>query len=138
MEQIRRKRFPGQTGRVLRSMAPRLMPGLAGNGWFPAADLYETENGLVVCMDVSGADPASLSITAEETSITVSGERQYPAPRKVACIHQLEIERGFFERTMPLPKPVDVGRASSELRHGILVVTLPLHRNKGKIRITVE
>lgn len=106
--------------------------------WFPAADMYETASALIVHMDVSGMDPQTLSMVVEPTRVTVSGERRYETREEVACIHQLEIECGFFERSIYLPKAVDVSRVVSEYRKGFLVITMPLRRNSGKIMVAVR
>jgi HSP20 family protein len=108
----------------------------AGN-WFPAADVYETASAIIVCMDISGMEPESLAVMVEESRVTVSGRRGYEPQDRVSNIHQLEIERGFFERSISLPKMVDVSRVVSESRNGFLRITLPLRRSRGKIRITV-
>lgn len=139
MDQSKKKGLPGDNpGRLLRNMSLQNMaPILRAGSWFPAVDVYETQAEIIVYMDVSGGDPEKLSVVAEEHLLTVSGERQYPPLTEVSCIHQLEIERGFFERAVPLPRAVDVSLASSVYQHGFLVVTLPLQRRKGKIQIMV-
>ena len=109
----------------------------AGN-WFPAADVYETASAIIVCMDISGMEPESLAVMVEELRVTVSGRRGYEPQDRVSNIHQLEIERGFFERSIALPKMVDVSRVVSESRNGFLLITLPLRRSIGKIKITVK
>jgi HSP20 family molecular chaperone IbpA len=88
-------------------------------------------------MDVSGAEPSELSVVAEEMKVRVSGERVYPLPEKICCIHQLEIERGYFERIVSLPRAVDVSKTSSAYKNGMLVITLPIWKHKGKARIKV-
>jgi len=109
----------------------------AGN-WFPAADVYETASAIIVCMDISGMEPESLAVMVEESRVTVSGRRGYEPQEMVSRIHQLEIDRGFFERAISLPKTVDVSKAVSESRNGFLQITLPLRRNTGKTKITVR
>ncbi len=109
----------------------------AGN-WFPAADVYETASAIVVCIDISGMEPESLAVMAEESRVTVSGRRGYEPQDRVSNIHQLEIERGFFERSISLPKTVDISRVVSESRNGFLQITLPLRCSAGKIKITVR
>ncbi|MGV1099053.1 Hsp20/alpha crystallin family protein [Thiovibrio sp. JS02] len=135
----KRSLLAGQVGRNLRSMSMQgLLPILNAGGWFPAVDVYEIKAELIVYMDVSGADPRKLSVVAEEQLLTVTGERQYPVPNQISCIHQLEIERGFFERAVPLPKPIDVSKATSQYSNGFLIITLPLQRRKGKVSIKIS
>lgn len=109
----------------------------AGN-WFPAADVYETPSAIIVHIDISGMDPQALSVVADGTKITISGERGYSPQEMVSGIHQLEIERGYYERSIALPKAVDVAKAVSETKNGFLQITLPLRCNPGKIKIPVR
>lgn len=134
----KRTTLDGQLGRMMRNMAmqQRLVP-LHAAEWTATADIYETDTDLIVVMDVSGVEPAELSVVAEETKVRVSGERSYSLPERIASIHQLEIERGCFERSVSLPLPVDVARTTSVCKNGFLVITLPLKPQRGKVQIKV-
>ncbi|OGQ86600.1 MAG: hypothetical protein A2512_11040 [Deltaproteobacteria bacterium RIFOXYD12_FULL_56_24] len=140
MNQFRKKhpsdRVPGGLARimVLRGVGSMFH---AGN-WFPAADIYETESAIIVHMDISGIKPHSLAVMVEESRVTVSGERGYAPQGTMLCIHQLEIERGYFERSISLPKAVDVSRAVSESSNGFLQITLPLRLDPGIFTIIVR
>ena len=126
-------------GRLIRNMSlQRMDPILQAGGWFPATDVYETVSEIFIYIDVSGVDPEKMSLVAESRSLTVSGVRNYPAPKKVSCIHQLEIERVFFERKISLPKAIDVAQTTSEYHHGFLIITLPLVPKKGKLKIEIS
>lgn len=109
-----------------------------GGNWFPAADVYETSSALIVCIDISGIDPETLAVMTEESRVTISGERGYKLQERASNIHQLEIERGFYERSISLPKTVDVSKVVAENINGFLHITLPLRKNTGKIKITVR
>ena len=139
MDHSRKKRFFGRMSNGFpQSMTLRGVGFMfhAGN-WFPAADVYETASAIIVCMDISGMEPESLVVMVEDSRVTVSGRRGYEPQDQVSNIHQLEIERGFFERSISLPKMVDVSRVVSESKNGFLLITMPLRRSTGKIRITV-
>ena len=58
-------------------------------------------------------------------------------PEAIACIHQLEIELGAFQRTVTLPAVVDVDRVQSAYSGGILAVTLPKRARKGRVTISI-
>ncbi|MFA6499435.1 MAG: Hsp20/alpha crystallin family protein [Desulfurivibrionaceae bacterium] len=140
MDHFRKKHPPDKVPKGLqRSMVLQGVGSMfpAGN-WFPAADVYETASAIIVCMDISGMEPETLAVMAEESRVTVSGRRGYEPQDMVSRIHQLEIERGFFERSIPLPKNVDVSEVVSESKNGFLLITLPLRRKTGKIKITVR
>ena len=139
MDHFRKKHPPDRVPKGLpRSMMLRGVGSMfhAGN-WFPAADMYETASAIIVCIDISGMEADTLAVMVEESRVTVSGRRGYEPQDMVSRIHQLEIECGFFERSIPLPKAVDVAKAVSESKNGFLQITLPLRRNTGKIKISV-
>ena len=128
----------GHHGRVMRTMAVPGLAALSSGDWGAATDIYETDDALVVCMDVSGAAPEKISVVAEEQRLTIAGERDFPVPEGVRAVHRLEIERGSFEKRITLPMPVDVAAATSVHQHGFLVVTLPKLKTRGKVRIAIR
>lgn len=126
-----------QTGRMLRNMSLcRMMPMESGN-WKPPVDIYEAEREIYVYFDLAGVDGDSLNVVVDEHQLRVNGSRQLPSQKSIACIHQLEIELGNFERTISLPSVVDVNNVLSIYSDGILVVTLPKRQQKGKLNIKI-
>jgi len=134
-----KKRFPAGSGqaRLIRTMSLGGDP-FTCTGWTGAMDLYETTDGFVLYMDVSGVSPEHLQVVAEEGRVTVSGERGYPLPDQVRYVHQLEIEQGVFEKSITLPKPIDVSRTTSRVKNGFLEVVMPFARGSGRVKITVR
>ncbi len=126
-----------QAGRRLRNMSlAHMMPYTTGN-WQPPVDVYEAEEELYLYMDLAGVDNDSLSVTADERQIRIKGVRKLPPQPSIACVHQLEIELGGFDRTVQLPASVDVNRVSSVYSEGILVVTLPKRKKTCNVRIRI-
>ena len=68
----------------------------------------------------------------------LSGVRELPTPEAIACVHQLEMELGAFQRTVTLPAVVDVDRVQSAYSSGILAVTLPKRARKGRVTICIK
>lgn len=125
------------TGRILRSMSlSRMMPTESG-GWQPAVDIYEAENSIFVYAELAGVVADSLRVSVDGQQVHISGVRQLPAHRSIACIHQLEIELGGFQRSLSLPSAVEVEGVESSYVNGILVVTLPKRVRKGKVSIRI-
>lgn len=99
--------------------------------WLPRADLYETENDLVVRVEVAGVQKESLnvSLSSDRRILTIRGTRseQFIDERTKIRYHQLEVYFGPFERDVLLPTDLDVDadQVSATYREGFLVVTLP-------------
>ncbi len=127
-----------QTGRMLRNMSLGRMMPMGSSRWQPPADIYEAETEVYIYFDLAGVEPGTLEVVAGEHQLRVSGNRQLPAQGSIACVHQLEIEFGRFERTVSLPSVVDVDQADSSYSDGILMITLPKRQKKGRIQIQVH
>lgn len=126
-----------QTGRILRSMSLSRMMPMAAGGWQPPVDIYEAENHIHVYAELAGVVGETLRVTVEGQQLRIGGVRQLPPHQAIACIHQLEIELGEFQRTLPLPSAVDIEGVESTYINGILMVTLPKRVRKGKVQIRI-
>ena len=120
------KQLERQMGRMLRSTSmTRIVSMSSSGGWQPAVDVYETSENIIILMDTAGIDLDNMAITAEKNSITVQGRRTLPKRSNVCCIHQLEIELGFFKRTITFPVSVIVEEISFSCQNGILEIRIP-------------
>lgn len=97
----------------------------ANDGWQPAVDVYETTDDIIVLMDTAGIDMNNIAITAENRRIIVEGVRNMPKRGNVCCIHQLEIEMGYFKRTVNFPVTVRHDEPVFTYQNGILEIRLP-------------
>jgi len=78
--------------------------GAAGApGWEPPVDLYETADGLTLCVALPGVAADELEVSLESGTIVVRGERAFPVEYQRAIIYRLEIPYGCFERRIALP-----------------------------------
>lgn len=125
-------------GRLVRNIAmPGMMPFLSNKGWHPPIDVYETEREIIVYVETAGVEPANLAVVAETNSVRISGKRQRPIKEQVCRIHQLEIDHGFFQRTIILSVPVDVEKTTSSYKDGFLEIRLPKAALVGRVRIEI-
>jgi len=72
-------------------------------GWEPPVDLYETADGLTLCVALPGVAADGLEVSLESGTIVVRGERAFPVEYDRAIIYRLEIPYGRFERRIVLP-----------------------------------
>ena len=126
-----------QTGRMLRNMSLARMMSMESDQWQPAVDVYESDNEFIVYCDLAGTDSNSFSVVVDQSHLRISGKRKLPEHRSIACVHQLEIELGHFNRTVTLPGLVEVDKVSSVYTNGILTVSLPKKQARGQVNITI-
>jgi HSP20 family protein len=129
------KELERQMGRMLRSSSlSRMTPMPSSEGWQPAVDVYETAEDIIVLMDTAGIDMDNLTITAEKKRITVQGRRNLPKRSNVCCIHQLEIEMGYFKRIITFPVAVQISSPAFICHNGILEIRLPKESRSCSVR----
>jgi len=91
----------------------------------PAADFYETAQGLVLRLELAGVKPDSLSLSLAGQDLVIKGRRQPPPPEGIRRFIHLEMGFGAFERHFHLPIPVDPQAVEARYRDGILEIRLP-------------
>ncbi|HKC52008.1 MAG TPA: Hsp20/alpha crystallin family protein [Myxococcota bacterium] len=103
----------------------------------PPTDIYETQDAVVLLLDVPGAAPDSLSVTLAARVLTISAQTVPTAPEGYALVHS-EYAEGDYERSFALSEQVDRERIAAEFREGVLRVTLPKVGASAVKRIAVK
>ena len=102
---------------------------MEGARFRPPTDVYETEDAVVVIIEVAGLheDQFEISLSEADRMLTVIGRRQsHSADAGRVTSHQLEISYGFFAVDVPMPWPLQaIESAQAEYDDGFLVITLP-------------
>ncbi len=122
---------------MIRNMSLAMMLPLESGAWQPHVDIYESEEEIYIYFDLAGADKGSLAVAVDDRQVRVSGRRKLPQNTPVACVHQLEIELGCFDRVINIPAIVEVDRVTSNYKNGILAIILPKKKKKGKVQIKI-
>lgn len=102
--------------------------------WQPTVNLYETEGGYLVCVDLAGVDKDKIDLTVVDNQLRLRGQRPAPVPpaepevQEPAArvrVHLMEIDHGPFAREVELPENVDRDKVTATYRNGMLWVELP-------------
>jgi HSP20 family protein len=109
----------------------------------PNTDVFFDEEGqrVVVHVELAGADPESLTVSADEETLYITGSRvdRDGSGCRDHSILQKEIEYGEFAKKIPLPAPIDVEGAAAAYNDGILTITLPVEaRDSGIVRTEIH
>jgi len=96
-----------------------------GSADWPAVDIYETKDEVVVKAAVPGVRPEDLEVTVSGNTVTLRGElREEQEAREGSWVRQ-ERRFGAFTRSFVLPVEVVSDRATAEYEHGVLTLRLP-------------
>lgn len=92
--------------------------------WTPAVDILETENELLLKMDLPEVAQKDVDIRLENDTLTIKGERKFEQAQGKGY-HRIERSYGSFARTFTLPNTVDTEKVKADCRNGVLTITLP-------------
>ena len=112
--------------------------GSAGRFWQPPIDIHETDDAVLVKVELAGvkADDLQVSLSPDDRLLNISGSRGESVrdrEGRTRC-HQMEIYFGPFERAVGLPSGIRLDRDAmkASYREGFLLVTLPKKRSSGQ------
>ena len=108
-----------------------------GSTWTPNTDVYETDQHLIVRMELSGISRDNLEISLHERLLTVRGARPDPCRHQKCAFRQMEIEYGRFERRILIPRSVDAHAARAQFQNGFLQIMLPKSAHAQFTTVTV-
>jgi HSP20 family protein len=91
--------------------------------WSPPTDVYETEDAVIVRVEVAGMREEDFEINLEERFLTIRGSRPDIVERR--AYHQLEIPFGEFISDVELPVPVMADQIIAIYQNGFLRLVLP-------------
>ena len=106
--------------------------------WRPLTDIYHTDEGLVVKMELAGCLPKDIHIALDGKRLIVSGvKKDIPDSRKVSY-QQMEITYGPFRRTIVLPSIVDTKKVKAKYDNGILKIELAFAQEDAGELIVID
>ena len=117
----------GQMNRLFDNLLGRPNNHMSGfeRMWAPAVDVYETKDELVIAAELPGLNQKDIHLSITGDMLTIRGERQRSQEIPHDSYYRGERWWGKFERTLPLPIPVEAGKVKASYRDGVLTVTLP-------------
>jgi HSP20 family protein len=99
----------------------------------PATDIYETESGVTLQVDLPGHDPKSIGVKVEKGVLTLRSERKADEKAKEGA-RRLERNFGVYTRSFKLPDTVDASNVVARYENGVLTLTLP-RKEEAKPRV---
>jgi HSP20 family protein len=101
--------------------------GGSDNGhWVPNTDVYATDTGLVVKVELPGMKSENLEITIEGNRLRIAGSRPDACRAHKATFLVMEINYGPFESVLELPPGYDLTQAKAVYVNGFLRVDVPV------------
>ena len=100
--------------------------------WEPNTDVYVTEHGLVIKVELAGMRSEHLEITVEGAQLRIAGNRPDGCRAAKCSFLVMEISYGPFESVLELPPGYDLSQAKAAYLNGFLRIDVPLSQRHVK------
>ena len=100
--------------------------GAASGRWVPNTDVYATDTGLVIKVELAGMKSENLEITVEGHRLRISGSRPDVCRAHKCNFLVMEISYGPFESALDLPSGYDLSQAKAIYVNGFLRIDVPV------------
>jgi HSP20 family protein len=127
----------GEMSRFMNQLWGGAGGGTGPSAWLPALDVWETDDELVLALDLPGVPEDKVSIEVEDSVLTVSGEREHVAENSGDRFFRFERRFGQFSRSVTLPQGVDETTLSAEYTDGVLEIHVPKPAERKPTRIPI-
>ncbi|TAL55688.1 Hsp20/alpha crystallin family protein [Pandoraea sp.] len=108
-------------------------------GAFPQINIGTTDDSIEIIAFAPGIDPASLDVSIDKGSLSISGERKASTPeRDDIRIYAQERFSGAFRRVIELPQNADPDRVQARYVNGCLSISVGKHESSKPRAITIQ
>ncbi|OQY36629.1 MAG: Hsp20/alpha crystallin family protein [Chloroflexota bacterium] len=103
----------------------------------PQADIYETDENIVVLLDMPGVEKDNISVGLEKNILSVNGyvDLEYPEDYSLALA---EYRYGDYERSFRVSDRVEQDNIEARYKDGVLRLTLPKAEEAKERKIPVK
>ena len=91
----------------------------------PSIDLSESEDKLIINVEIPGINPEDLDISVTEDRLHITGEMKQESVDRGDTYHSVERRYGAFSRDIPLPCRVMKEEVTATYKEGVLTIVMP-------------
>jgi HSP20 family protein len=107
--------------------------GAASGHWVPNTDVYATDEGLVIKVELAGMKSDSLEITVEGNRLRIAGNRPDGCRAPKCSFLVMEISYGPFESVIEVSPAHDLTQAKACYMNGFLRIDVPATKSDSKM-----
>ena len=106
--------------------------------WAPLVDISEDDKEYRIKVELPEIKKEDVKVTAEEGTLTITGERKFEKEEKGKKYHRVERSYGSFVRNFSLPDDASPGKVTAEFKDGVLSVHLAKTQRAKPTHIEVK
>lgn len=132
-----RNRLHGLMGDFLKQGKP--LPSYQAERCFhPPMDIFETEENLVILLEVAGMSTKDFNVFFDRGVLSISGTRGEVPSESKTRLHQMEIDYGCFERSVRIPFPLKKDEIKASYHQGLLIITAPKSKEETIVEVIIR
>jgi HSP20 family protein len=106
--------------------------------WAPHVDIYETDLGVIVAVDLPGVSKEEVMVEVKDNVMTISGERSTDPMGQAVNYYRRERLCGKFQRTFTLHAMVSPEEIKAKFKNGVLMIEIPKPEADQPRQISVD
>ena len=131
-------RIQSEINRLFENLTDLGTEGGGGGTWIPNADILETEETLILRVELPGVPMDKLSVSVLGGHVVLRGEKVSPEAPAGVNFHVAERSFGPFRRTIHLGVPVNTRQARAVLNNGLLRICFPKVPNRRGEEVAIQ
>jgi HSP20 family protein len=104
--------------------------------WRPPTDVYETDESIVVKVEVAGMEVSDFDISFANRRLTIAGVRRDPEGKRI--YQNMEIRYGPFRTEVLVGWALDQSAITANYEGGFLYVMLPKETTEHRVRVQIQ
>ena len=106
--------------------------------WKPAVDIYETDTGAVLSVDLPGVGKENVTVEVKDNILTLKGERFPKTELNQEAYYRQERCYGTFQRSFTLHHNIQPNLIKATFKDGMLEIEIPRPEEEQPKLITVK
>jgi HSP20 family protein len=91
----------------------------------PKIDISDEGSSVEVAAELPGLEEKDIQVSLNEDLLTIKGEKKYSDEKNDKDFYRVERRFGSFERSIKLPKEIDIEKINASFKNGVLTISLP-------------
>jgi HSP20 family protein len=96
----------------------------ASAAWRPYADIFETESGVTILVDLPGVDKENVSVEVKENILSIKGNRTCEEGADESQYYRRERRFGSFQRSFGMRGTISPEKIKASFKNGVLKIEL--------------
>jgi HSP20 family protein len=112
----------------------------AGSVWRPHADIFETESGVTLLVDLPGVEKEDVTVEVKENILAISGNRTVEETVDESRYYRRERSYGPFRRSFGMRGAIAPEKIKASFKNGVLKIELakPLEEKPRQVSVKID